>query len=329
VDLYSRGCGSFKHLRPLTFLFLTKPTLAQHVRHFTLRDPFSKARPNGNETQISDVRGALEEAIFAGSHSAEEFRKWIIGVVSDQPDAILAVLLPTMIRLEKLDLMLRSNYPYFDQMIIRAITKEIPFDRQPLFAEITAFMYTTSWKIDHKFGRRDPPWKNQPVRSNYAILFPNFPRIRSIFGHGTWDYDECERHPYDGIIGDTFPTCDDYPTFDNTRSSLTHLELKSSIVVLRNLYAMVEIPKALLTFIYEMNPIQRPLWDCLTDILLALAPLRSSLENLWLDCPSPNVMDFQFYNQTYHKLYALAKFTHLKNLRVSGVILSRLLEEDK
>jgi hypothetical protein len=46
-----------------------------------------------------------------------------------------------------------------------------------------------------------------------------------------------------------------YPSFKGTSSSLTHLELKNSLVTPQNLCTMLKIPKALVTFIYyEIDP---------------------------------------------------------------------------
>jgi hypothetical protein len=191
VELYSRGRSSFKYLRSLTVLLLRKPTLAHCARQFTLRDPYDRRKPNFSRGyQTSKVEGLLEEAILANSHSIEEYKGWVGIVSADGPDAILAILLPTMVRLEKLDLMLRPYYLYFDRMIIRAVTKEKPFDRQPLLPELTSFMHARSWELDYYnttpdcYGRADPTWEHPPVSSKYSILFQNFPRIRSIYGFG-------------------------------------------------------------------------------------------------------------------------------------------------
>jgi hypothetical protein len=110
VDLYSLGCGNFPHLRTLTILLLTKPTIAQHVRQFTLRDLLSKVQPNSNTERTKlDVEDVLTEAIIASSHSTDESEEWMMDLAADHPNAILAILLPTMVKLEKLDLMLRGN----------------------------------------------------------------------------------------------------------------------------------------------------------------------------------------------------------------------------
>jgi hypothetical protein len=89
VDLYSLGCGKFPHLRTLTILLLTKPTIAQHVRQFTLRDPLSKVQPNTERTNVN-VEDVLKDVIITSSHSSEESEEWIIHLAADRPDANIA-----------------------------------------------------------------------------------------------------------------------------------------------------------------------------------------------------------------------------------------------
>lgn len=89
VDLYSRH-HIFKTLRPLTVLFLTKPTLAQHVRWFTLRDPYEyydvqpsesySEQSNLSKAEICDVEDVLKEAVFASGHSEKECKDWVWNV---------------------------------------------------------------------------------------------------------------------------------------------------------------------------------------------------------------------------------------------------------
>jgi hypothetical protein len=139
VDLYSRH-HKFKTLRPLTVLFLTKPILAQHVRWFTLRDPYEyydvqtpeyyREQTSLSKAEAYDAEDVLREAVWASSHSGKDFEIWIWNVARDHTDALLTILIPTMVSLERLDLMIRhTQWQYFERMIRRAITNEKPFDR--------------------------------------------------------------------------------------------------------------------------------------------------------------------------------------------------------
>jgi hypothetical protein len=324
VELYSYK-RSFDKLRPLTVLFLTKPTLAQHVRCFTVRDPFQgfdyddyddwDVKTYHKETEVTDVSGVLRDAIYAYSHSPKEFEKWTWYVERGYPDALLALLLPTMARLEKLDIMLRPGYQYFDRMIMRAVTHEKPFDKTPLFQELTSFMHVSSWTpypdLSHGFGQ---------IISDYTILFQSFPRIQSIFGLMVGDY-------ADDFIENRVKVC---PASTGMSSSLTHLELKRSVVKLQTLCTMLKIPKALSTFIYEIP------WVCdympddpfsTVDILHALEPQYHSLEYLWLDCLCDDDPSSES-EYVHNNAPLLSKFSRLKSLRVSAEILLSFLYPD-
>jgi hypothetical protein len=316
----------FKELHPLTVLFLTKPKVAQYVRRFTLRDPYNdkEVRIKGNENRIWAVSGVLEDAILANSHSSKESEQWMIDVSEDQPDALLAILLPTMVRLEKLDLMLRSHYPYFHRMIKRAIGKEKPFDREPLFTALTEFMHAASWNErwpDNQFG--EVFLNHQLMTSQYSIMFQNFPRIRSIFAHRIGETPK--------LLG--VGTRHDYTLLVATSSSLTHFELKSSFVKQQNLCTILKAPKALVTFIYEIcsdNYIDSGMVfpSSAVEILSALLPQCNSLENLWIDHSSPYDICKRSDHVYDYTTPLLSKFRCLKNLRVSAEILRLLLCPD-
>jgi hypothetical protein len=272
----------------------------------------------------------LKDAIFANSHSAKESEEWMKHVAAARPDAVLAILLPTMVRLEKLDLMLRSYYTYFDRMVKRAVAHEQPFDKQPLFLTLTEFMHGASWEPDEWELDDDdsdmvlPPeikWKHQMMGSEYTVWFQNFPRMRSIFSHRLDDMQDDDFIPVK-IKWEDFPTC------DKKSSSLTHLELKGSFVNNQYLYTLLEIPKALLTFIYEIYSPYGSDLACPIDVLSALAPQHESLENLWLDCWESDDL-IMFSDWIYEDTPSLSKFIRLKNLKLASEVLCILLDLDE
>jgi hypothetical protein len=97
-------------------------------------------------------------------------------VARDHTDAMLAIIFPTMVRLEKLDLILRFRYwQYFELMIRRAVAHEKPFDKQPLFMSLTDFMYVSSWDlpgVDEFYYRRfsGRPWILEPIGLYCSIM---------------------------------------------------------------------------------------------------------------------------------------------------------------
>jgi hypothetical protein len=329
VELRSRSHSS-KSLRPLTVLFLKKPKHAHYVRRFTLRNQYDRNdfRANGNEKHRTlDVRGVLKEAIFANSHSAGEFEQWMKHVADNHPDALLAILLPTMVRLEKLDMMIRLEYPYFDRMLMRGIAKEKPFDRLPLFPALTDFMHVASYESEDK-SQPQTSFGYQAMSSKYSMLFQNFPCIRAIYGHRVAEnHEDLIEELMEELMEET---TDGNPASPGMKSSLTHLELKSSCILLRNLRATLKIPKALQTFIYEIDSYYGTMGTELIearDVLSALEPQCNSLENLWLDCMNAED-ELSDTNHSFDPILPLSKFKRLKNLRVAAELLPSFLSLD-
>jgi hypothetical protein len=330
VELYSYHHG-FKALRPLTVLFLTKPTLAQYVGRFTLRDPYEyyNFENIGTENRASAVNGVLREAVFANSHSEEEFGIWKGHVARDRPDALLAILLPTMVGLEKLDLILGCNWwQYFGRMLTRAVGHEKPFDKQPLFTRLTEFVHAASWDLlpaggilHNPFVSR--PWIPEPIGFDYNILFQNFPRVRSIYGHCLTDDND---HTDNYTINYNNRDCHGL-AFACKSSSLTHFELKDSLVHPESLITILKIPNALSTFIYEISITNEPSGESFIspkDVLFALAPQHDSLENLWLDFVQYEAVTL-CSGYVHDKSPLLSRFSCLKSLRVGAHVLLALL----
>jgi hypothetical protein len=329
VEIDDRSYDVFKRLRALTVLFYAKPQIAHQIRRFTLRQEHLY-NDNANihhstRSSTREVRDILKEAISANSHSAEEVSEWMIHAVANDPDALLALLLPAMPRLEELDLTLRLDYLYFDRMLTRAIAKKKPFDKQPLFPALTDFMHVAS--VHYRFGACH--FNHHPMSSQYGLWFQNFPCIRSIFGHRVFD----SRNSPRGMNSDSYLASTDLS------SPLTYLELKSSCIEEQNLCTILKIPKALQTFIYEiypkdihMSPIPMSASDRLMGtvpisalhILSALEPRRNSLQNLWIGS-----LDDEEYSRPYDKHKpSLTNFNKLKNLRLAAEVLDIFLYPD-
>jgi hypothetical protein len=311
VELYIPN-RRFKKLQPLTVFFLEKPTLARYVRHFTLRDLFQVEKPNRKRTW--DIGILLADAILANSHSIEERDEWMLLAARDYQDVLLAILLPTMVRLEKLELTIRYEYEYFDRMITRAIAKKKPFDKQPLFPVLTEFMHVASGLLDDQ----QPDyydWNHEPMSSQYNILFQNFPSIRSIYSHRVFDYGN---EPIQN-------------TFTSMSSSITHLELKNGFVNRPNLCTILRTPKALQTFIYEIfsSAGMPPYPNGAIDILSALTPQSNSLENLWIDYEDEGDVLPEFRDVYNISTPSLSSFNRLKNLRVAAEVLLEFLHPDQ
>jgi hypothetical protein len=210
--------------------------------------------------------------------------------------------------------MFRYSCPYFDRMISRAVAKEKPFDKQPLFQVLTDFMHAPSWQPVTGIGSGDESWSPQPMSSKYVISFQNFPRIRSIFGHRVAE-------KYETLVEDANTG---YPAHTGMASSLKNLELKDSAIVQKNLRIVLKVLQALSTFTYEILTSRRFIWGSVIEVMHALVPHYHSLENLWLACTFERNLPAASI-QVYDDIPLLSRFSRLKRLRIDAVLLEQLL----
>ena len=109
------------YLKSLAVLFLSKPAIAAHVRHFSLRPGFE----DGSEWESCEELGVdrerdsalpekIQEAITSISCSDEERAMWL--KKADCDDTFLALLLPALPNLVSLDLMGLCYAEYMERM---------------------------------------------------------------------------------------------------------------------------------------------------------------------------------------------------------------------
>ncbi|MCJ1304643.1 hypothetical protein MMC08_007456 [Hypocenomyce scalaris] len=126
---------------------LKKPQIASYVRAITLgggyRNPNFVVKDDAEHREPVDE--ALEMAVKAASNCEEEERDWLENLRHDDEYAAIALLLPALVRLEKLDLMVRIDSLYLDTMLQRASVRHKPFDTRPAFDALTEVTYS-SWE---------------------------------------------------------------------------------------------------------------------------------------------------------------------------------------
>ena len=130
-----------------TCSMLKKPQIASYVRAITLgggyRNPNFVVKDDAEHREPVDE--ALEMAVKAASNCEEEERDWLENLRHDDEYAAIALLLPALVRLEKLDLMVRIDSLYLDTMLQRASVRHKPFDTRPAFDALTEVTYS-SWE---------------------------------------------------------------------------------------------------------------------------------------------------------------------------------------
>ena len=257
------------HLEDFTSLVYEKPSIANHVRTLTLCDkwpnnvalgPPSKCylTKEGVEAAKEELNSSLQRAVKSFSRSLQEEHTWIIDLTQmKHADAIIALLIPALTKLERLELPLAHAGFYYKRMIKRAMSNQEAVNIRPMFQSLQNVIY--DWNIDLK-----------GVSSDSVSLLFNLPSIRSIYGF---------------MIGRMF----DGPnqTLHNLKSgvsSLTYLELKECKICSQDIANMLRACKSLKTFILDRSPSLSE-HDFINSgiIFRALQFTRKSLENLWID----------------------------------------------
>ena len=257
ITIQEEGEQQNGQLRNLTSLLIRKPDLAGLVRHFTLHTVNSEyacsddSESSGDSEYFGDecfgnleyskileefdeVNQALKIAVSAWNLSEEEEDDWL-RQLSRTHDSVLALLLPALLKVEKvvLDLNIGHDTPYLEWMIGRAVRKEKPFDIQsPPFEALTVFVCP-----HNQFNK-----KKHSISFLASLL--KLPAIREISGGF-----ECKRNDLLCRIR----SCDKNPIkIYRSSSSLTSLDLAAYAVSPGALNLVLRGPKALKTFIYTI-----------------------------------------------------------------------------
>ena len=289
------------HLRSLACLLLRRLDLASHVRQFTMSKDFSvgyrsrRLEEEGETPQAVDVDDVFKSAIKKSSHSIEEERLWLKHASwTDMDDSILALLLPNLVNLTKLELTTKDCV-YVRRMIDRAIQRKHSFDTRPAFTSLTSFMHTMH---------------TRELDLYYIAWCLELPTIRKICSRGT----ESE-NPFTG-------PSQLLASMNSASSPLTHLELQDCRLRMVDVTQLLRICRALKTFIYEPGSACAWWFDVsFTAIREALTAQEHSLEILWLDI-SP-FHDRGFFNpyEDTTPMASFKSFQKLKALRLQTVFI--------
>ena len=297
----------FAYLRGLCHLFLEKPNYARLVRHVTIRYAFSDGtqlgREEGDEEFDSDlevVGKVFQDAIKAASRSEFEEAEWLKHASwIDHTDALLALMLPKLTQLKKLDLMLMDGDSYVKRMLERFCRGEKPFDVQPAFSNLTEIMHTYS--LEHG-----------GVSPTYTGLFGQLPSVRAIYGHriGSTSDDIVLQIPR------------------SHESCVTHIELKDCRIDAFDLKHLLCPHKGLRTLIYEIGGYLLSQSQINTRTLRsALSSVETSLQNLWIDFECSAAMDIVDETDEL-KPISFVEFETLKYLRIATPLISGYPTDD-
>ena len=295
---------TFRDLGGLTSLFLRRPDYASLVRHLTIMNVFesedesSNGEKKGRHIETMVVDEAVKKAIKESSHSEHEEKKWLgHASCSDSGDALLAIMLPALVRLEVLDIDWMESMAYFTRTLERIVCKEKPFDTQPA---LTTLAQVTHKGWSYHFQERDT------MDPRYISLFLHLPAMRALhaLAVGPNHNDGNGKKPV--------------ATLQTGLSNLTHLGLVDSVVHLDNLRTFLRVSNNLKTFLYKVG--YTPFVYVTQRLQEALEPVEKCLENLWLDRATHSEAG-AFTTPDRVKPMNFSSFTSLTSLHIESVLL--------
>ncbi|MCJ1464765.1 hypothetical protein MMC07_003378 [Pseudocyphellaria aurata] len=290
-------------LRSFARTVLRSPHLAGLVRHFEFHDlPFSgvPTRFPVDPHSKADQDEAFETAVRASSLSRQEEIIWL-RLLLNHPwkcpqDAVVALILPTLLKVEKLVLHMTIGI-YLGRMMRRAVRKEKPFDIRPLFEGLKIF--------EHSQPDCD-------ARSTEFIAWlPKFPAIQEISADlGKRGGDPINKDGKDQI------------KLECSSSSLTRLDLAVYVLSRADLTSMLGAPKALKTLFYKGGPVAH------TDFKHRRGSLDSQknhLENLALDYLIKDDRCYRRFivERVFEPMVSFAGFTRLRVFKVAACFLQK------
>ena len=294
---------TFKGLRTLTILILLKPELAKRVKYLSLRGIWTEEKCNGGWTQSKPLEPEFDQALKELSHTQEEKKDWAedIQVRGEQleEDAILAILLATLVNLKSLDFELADHADDITPKILRILKRvrncEKPFDATPALSSAKN-MLLASW--DEKYG----------IPFEYASAYITLPSLKNVFLHRIGSdegRDEGKGAQFEALKPGSLAI----ETIDMHDCRLSSVDIR----------LLMEAPKALRSFCYELG------WGYLSEcshstaaLLKALQSQKETLKELWLY----HVEGMEFIEETSEGQViippgGLSQLTKLKHMKIA------------
>jgi hypothetical protein len=300
------------NLIPLTFHLLQNPEIASLVHSFSIRNQFGTegnlddlAPTEGDEVNDDDVlrkgwpqhpdldsiiRKAVEDV-----EDGEEEKETLFENVRNGTDegAVLAILLPKLTNLRKLDLVHGYLGPgsYLTRLLHKVTKREGPFQEEPAFINLT----------DVLIAGYDDKYPNEPA---WFGAYLELPSIRRLHGYQLGNNEQ-------ESITETMAE------LGTGTSPVEEIELRESQLYAEDLERVLRACSKLKTFIYEVGHAWA--WYTLrtSDIIHSMQPTKDTLEQLVLTHPDypDDGEDDDFSGVT------LANFPKLRYLKISSLFL--------
>ena len=257
--------------------------------------------------ELDEIDEVVAAAIEALSQSEVEMEEWLEHASClDHTDALIALMLPRLLKLKKLDLMLvdgENGKGYLERILERAYFGEKPFDVQPAFPHLNEVFLTYYSDLGG-------------VNPCCLELFGGLPAVRAIYGH------RIGRTRDDALLATCWGN-------DAESSHVTHIELKDSRLDPLDIEYLLIPYKCLQTFIFEIGG--NSIYDCpieTTSLRCALEPLKHSLRHLWIDLTKSAEIEIVDEGLHHFGPMSFTDFRTLTFLRISIPFISGYPEAD-
>lgn len=312
-----KGRQQGRKLRHLASLLIRRPDLASLVRQFRFHhcypaygfgcagcagcpfsyDPELEESDDFEGPEAIKADPAFLTAFNAWNLSTKERKPWLRRfdcTYEDDHEFFIALLLPSLLNLEKLDLdfELETSTPFITRIMRKAAHRRRPFNIQPPFKALTVFIQPRNIGVD-------------TIASLQKL--PAIQKISgSIWGRGITAKDN------------------DLAKLESFSSPLTSLHLSDEELSAAALGYILRAPKSLKAFFYKFSDPDSHKLE-LTDIRHALRPQEDWLESLGLDLKEPYDWE-KSYDVTSRYWGPMTSWLGFKNLKVLKTV-ALFLEE--
>ncbi|MCJ1480390.1 hypothetical protein MMC06_000545 [Schaereria dolodes] len=242
--------------------------------------------------KYDEIDNVFRVAVKALSQSKEEESVWIEEIRHDNQDAIVALLIPTLVGLKRLEMTVyHHRMTYYRKMLQSALSNNVFWNKRLPFPPVENIMA----ECGDKFG----------MHPDLLALYLQLPSTRAVYG--LWfgsDY---------GVVNAALASLE-------TRSSaVTHLEFKSSNISgpdLENMLRACKAPKTLMLEYYHDYVSFVPF--NLTELRKSLEVAKDTLENIYLDYDNKATSWLRAADLT--AFASLADFRVLKHIKAGAFV---------
>ncbi|MCJ1265476.1 hypothetical protein MMC22_005354 [Lobaria immixta] len=286
-------------LRTLASLLIRRPDLAGLVRQFTLRvtERFKRVAFFDQES-VKRASTTITSALSLSSEEKINCIRRFSPTHNSHYDLILALLLPALLKVEKLvlDLDIAWDTCYLEHMMRRAASREKPFDIRPPFESLTVFVQS-----HERFSARS---------TGFIAALLKLPAIQEISGGFEKRWDDVDDRlskviPFDKNLKDLY----------SSSSPVTSLDLVVYALSTADLGHILRAPKALKTLCYKVCS---PACINFTEVRHALGPQENCLKSLSLD--SDEACDET--NALFRPMPSFISFNTLKVFKTGAIFLT-------